>query len=94
MACFNRLADKLRQTDAYHEAQEKLRQQKVELLHHLEKFFTGHPSWSETMYFGKSGNVTQYGMDISDCNEFLKSEGFRVGWHSNGYGVQYLKISL
>lgn len=94
MACFNRLADKLRQTDAFKEEQEKLRQQKIELLHHLEKFFTDRPCWSETMYFGKSGENKNYGMNISDCNEFLKSEGFRVSWQSNGYGVQYLKISL
>lgn len=94
MASFNRLADKLRQTDAYHEVQEKLRQQKVELLAHLEKFFTKRISSYETMYFGKSGENTNYGMNISDCNDFLKSEGFRVSWQSNGYGVQYLKISL
>lgn len=88
------LADKLRQTAAYKAAQDKLAEQKKELLAHLEDFFTKHADWSETFYFGKSGNVTHYGMCIDECEKFLKSEGFRVSWKCNGYGVQYLYISL
>ena len=88
------LADKLRQTAAYKAAQDKLAEQKKELLAKLEKLFTKYPNSYETMYFGTSGENKNYGMNISDCQDFLKSEGFRVSWQSNGYGVQYLKISL
>lgn len=88
------LADKLRQAVAYKAAQNNLAEQREALLKHLEKFFTQHADWSEILYFGKSGDKKNYGMNISDCQQFLKGENFRVSWNSNSWEVQYLKISL
>lgn len=88
------LADQLRQTSAYIEAQSELQKQQNELRIKLATEFEKYPRSSCTWYFGRMGHNSNFGMEQDDFVRFVRSEGFRVEELINGYGVQYVRVTL
>lgn len=88
------LAEQLRQTSAYQQAQSELQKEQDKLRSYLKRYFSENPTWSQVFYFGKWGTSQNYGMKQDAFASFVRSEGFRVEYKENGYGVQYLRITL
>lgn len=88
------LAEQLRQTSAYQQAQSDLQKRQNKLRAYLAEYFAENPTWSQVFYFGKWGTGENYGMEQDAFASFVRSEGFRVEYKTNGYGVPYLRITL
>lgn len=88
------LAEQLKQTNAYKEAQSELQKQQNKLRIVLAEKFEKNPKSSMVWYFGKMGHNANYGMEQDVFARFVRSEGFRVEELCNGYGVQYVRVTL